>query len=72
MYVILNLCRVIAYVKENLVLSKRQGGEWGLANLPDKYHVLIRDALDTYRGDVAIEFDTVLAQEFCWEMQKNT
>ena len=71
-YVILNLCRVIAYVKENLVLSKRQGGEWGLANLPDKYHVLIRDALDTYRGDAAIEFDTVLAQEFCWEMQKNT
>lgn len=29
-YVILNLCRVLAYLKEDLILSKKDGGIWGL------------------------------------------
>lgn len=29
-YVILNLCRVLAYLKEDLILSKKDGGMWGL------------------------------------------
>lgn len=71
-YVILNLCRVAAYVEENLVLSKLAGGEWGLTRLPEKYHPLIRDALEAYRTDAEIEFDAAQAQEFCREMLKNT
>lgn len=67
-YVILNLCRVDAYVEENLVLSKQQGGEWGLAHLPKRYHPLIQDALETYQSDAVMNPDAVLAGEFCREM----
>jgi len=47
-YVILNLCRILAYLKEGCVLSKRQGGEWGLMHLPDEHHALLQAALDAY------------------------
>ena len=36
MYMTLNLCRVLAFVKEDLCLSKQQGGEWGIAHIPEK------------------------------------
>jgi len=49
-YITLNLCRVLAYLTEGAVLSKRQGGEWGVAHLPEKYHPLLRSALDAYGG----------------------
>lgn len=32
-YITLNLCRVLAYLKDGLCLSKKEGGEWGLAHL---------------------------------------
>ena len=67
-YVILNLCRMAAYVEENLVLSKQQGGEWGLAHVPKCYHSLIREALEAYRSDAVMNPDAVLAGEFCKEM----
>lgn len=67
-YVILNLCRVAAYVEENLILSKQQGGEWGLTHLPEKYHLIVRDALHAYGSKAMTEFDAALAQEFCREM----
>lgn len=47
-YVILNLCRILAYLSEGCVLSKRQGGEWGLIHLPDANHALLQAALDAY------------------------
>lgn len=50
-YVILNLCRVLAYIEEGAVLSKAQGGQWGLAHLPMRYHGLIEEALDCYADD---------------------
>ncbi len=67
-YVILNLCRVAACVEENLILSKQQGGEWGLTHLPERYSFLLQDALEAYRSDAVIAFDPALAQEFCKEM----
>lgn len=50
MYVLLTLCRVLAYQRDGLVLSKRQGGEWGLAHLPEKYAGLVKAALEAYSG----------------------
>ena len=47
-YVVLNLCRVTAACEQDLVLSKKDGGRWGLVNFPDKYRPLIQDALDSY------------------------
>ena len=45
MYLTLNLARVLAYKEEELVLSKKEGGEWALKTLPMEYHALIRDAM---------------------------
>lgn len=67
-YVILNLCRVAAYVREDRILSKAAGGEWGLGRLPERYHSLIRDVLATYRSDEAKAIDPILAREFCREV----
>ena len=64
-YVILNLCRVYAYMKEGLILSKEKGGQWGLDNLPSKYHGMITRVLNNYiDGTVYLE-DVLLQIEFC-------
>lgn len=47
-YIILNLCRVLACVREGVVLSKKQGGEWALQNLPENCHGLVDSALRAY------------------------
>ncbi len=47
-YVALNLCRVLAYVRDGAVLSKPAGGRWGLAHLPEKYRPVIQAALADY------------------------
>ena len=80
-YVILNLCRVLAYVKENLVLSKEQGGNWMLEQgiesvLADGeqaavYAVLIKHALACYASDAVMEPDERISQAFCHDMLKH-
>lgn len=48
-YIILNLCRVLAYIKDDAVLSKKQGAQWGIENLPAEYSALITSAENSYR-----------------------
>ncbi|MEJ9217350.1 DUF4111 domain-containing protein [Paenibacillus glucanolyticus] len=50
MYYTLNLCRVLYYLKEGVVSSKKEGGEWGLHALASKYRPLIQRALAQYSG----------------------
>lgn len=70
-YVILNLCRVLAYVKDGLVLSKKEGGEWAIKNISnDKYVGLIKDALICYQSDKDIDLNNSLALEFCKFMKE--
>ena len=57
MYLTLNLCRVLAYKEEGLILSKKEGGEWALSNTPEEYHQFIRDALNEYSRGVKISCD---------------
>lgn len=64
MYITLNLCRVLAYQKEHLILSKQEGGLWGLANLPAKYTTLLSDALAEYRGGASMKPDKERAREY--------
>ena len=75
-YIILNLCRVLAYLKggecageepaasaaspEPLILSKKGGGEWGLRFLPRGFRGLIETALVCYRDGTDM---TVQAEE---------
>ena len=68
MYLTLNLARVLAYCKEGLVLSKKEGGEWALNNLPDEYHALVRDALREYQDGADISYDTDCAVRYAKDL----
>ena len=66
-YFILNLCRVLAYLEEDLVLSKKLGGEWGLERTSNVYHDILRNALKAYQSDAKfiLDMDTIKnAQDF--------
>lgn len=65
MYLILNLCRVLAYKKEGLIVSKQEGGEWGLKNVDrPEYQALIASALKEYESNVTMELDLEVAKKF--------
>ena len=49
-YWVLGSCRILAFIREEKVLSKLEGGQWGLANLPKEYHDLVKQALSCYQG----------------------
>jgi streptomycin 3"-adenylyltransferase len=49
-YWILGSCRILAFIREEKVLSKLEGGRWGLANLPKEHHDTIEQALALYEG----------------------
>lgn len=64
MYIILNLCRVLAYLQEGLILSKKTGGEWGIKMLPERFGELIESALQDYVSDNKMKDDIEMAAEF--------
>lgn len=70
-YVILNLCRVLAYKKEKLILSKQEGGIWGLTHVPGKYSRLIQRALDEYASVSTMELDKKEAVGFAKYMMEH-
>ncbi|WP_456272368.1 DUF4111 domain-containing protein [Bacillus sp. AK031] len=49
-YFTLNLCRVMYFLKDDAVASKKEGGEWGIGNLPGKYKGIVEQCLDVYNG----------------------
>ena len=61
---ILNLCRVLAYKRDQLILSKKEGGEWGLTNIPEQYGELLVSAMDAYRTGDAMRFDRAQAKKY--------
>ena len=67
-YFTLNLARTAAYIVEGKTLSKKEGGEWGLQHLPEKYHPLLRAALRDYAGGDEVSCDPGLAEEYAEEM----
>lgn len=68
-YIILNLCRVLAFLKDGSCLSKEQGGEWGIARLPEEYHDIVRQALDCYLFDTEMDLSRESEQKFAEYMQ---
>ena len=57
MYITLNLARVLAYLKENKILSKKEGGLWALQQLPEMYHPTIEMALQEYETGEEMPYD---------------
>ena len=74
-YAVLNFCRALAFIKEELIASKIEGAEWGLEHLPEEYKPLIQEALEEYKqSSVAKEVDAVLLKRFAaysWNIIKN-
>lgn len=66
-YYVLNLCRVLACAEEGLVLSKEQGGEWGMGRLTEE-QALIASALKAYRGETAMEASAESLRGFAEKM----
>jgi streptomycin 3"-adenylyltransferase len=66
--VTLNLCRVLAFVKEDLCLSKQQGGEWGILHIDVKYRELISQAISCYTSKDIMVLEKELLFEFAEEM----
>ncbi len=50
-YGILNLCRVLAFLRERAVYSKLEGGQWGLQHIEAVYRPLIQKALEVYQSE---------------------
>ena len=67
-YVILNLCRVLAFKKEKMILSKQEGGNWGLTHVPETYRNLIQQALDEYTSVGTMDLDEKEAVEYATYM----
>ncbi|MGI6724806.1 MAG: aminoglycoside adenylyltransferase domain-containing protein [Christensenellales bacterium] len=63
-YYILNLCRVLAYKKDGLILSKTEGANWAAGKIPGKYESLVLQALSMCSSDALIEIDQNLAIDF--------
>ena len=54
-YTVLNLCRVMAFLKHNKVTSKKEGAEWALSNLPEEFSPPINSALHRYLNTKEVE-----------------
>ena len=64
LYLTLNLARVLAYQEKGLVLSKKEGGEWAIRNLPPEYRPLITAALREYAESAEVVYDDALAKQY--------
>jgi Domain of unknown function (DUF4111) len=68
-YFTLNACRVLAYLREERIYSKDEGGAWGLRMLPPELHGVVAQALETYRGNlIDTPFDQSALTQFAHYM----
>ncbi|WP_102401782.1 aminoglycoside adenylyltransferase domain-containing protein [Haloimpatiens massiliensis] len=58
-YTILNLCRVLYYLKEGAICSKKEGGEWVYSNvsLQKEYVDIIKEALSSYENTTKFNYN---------------
>lgn len=67
-YIILNLCRVVAFLEDGLYLSKEEGGKWAMEHLQLNDSALIADALECYASDKDMSVERSMAVSFAEEM----
>jgi predicted nucleotidyltransferase len=69
-YYILNLCRIMAFIQTRKVMSKKEGGEWYLAN-EKAFKKLVKQALKCYLLNLKPNFDSDELKEFAkYALQK--
>lgn len=64
MYLTLNLARVLAYLKEKQVFSKKEGGMWALQHLPREYHPAVTLAMQEYETGGPVQYDPELVVKY--------
>ena len=71
MYITLNLCRVLAYKKERLILSKQEGGEWAVQHISNpEYKKIIQSALEEYKSGNTMSINKADAVKYAEYMLK--
>lgn len=79
-YITLNLCRVLYYLKENAICSKLEGANWAKRALPQQYAKIVDDALRVYRDelnemryckDILIEYAEYMLDEINTYLKNN-
>lgn len=64
MYMTFSLCRVLAYVRDRKVLSKKDGASWAILNVKKEYHEIIREAQHAYETDAEMKLNDNEAKAF--------
>lgn len=67
-YYVLNFCRALACLEDGQLLSKQEGGEWGLRHLPSEYRSLVEAALTAYAGGTFVDIRQYPVRQFIAEM----
>ena len=66
-YYVLNLCRAVAFLREDVLLSKKEGGEWALKHMDPAHQRVIQAALNAYKTGLGMNYDEGLAEAFCYD-----
>ena len=69
-YFVLNLCRVYAFIQEKLILSKEDGGLWGLKNLNNKYFDIIDLCIKNYKNEINVDLKQIKYKNILFEFAK--
>ena len=70
-YFILNACRIQAYLREERICSKDEGGRWAISILPEAFREMVAKALNIYRGQPpAGQFEENELEQFAAHMRK--
>lgn len=51
-YYVLNICRALHFLKESVISSKREGGEWAVTNVPIEYVDVVTQCLSKYDSKI--------------------
>lgn len=52
-YYVLNLSRVLLFLRESVISSKKEAGDWALGELPNHYENIIAQCLRRYENESA-------------------
>ena len=67
-YCILNICRFYALIRDDLTLSKYDGGKWALDNIDIGYNDIIGQAMNDYMSDTDCTYDNKRLKAFANEV----
>ena len=59
--------RFYALIRDDLTLSKYDGGKWALENMDSNYNDVIKNAMEDYLSDTNNSYDNTRLKEFAGE-----